>query len=54
MALLFIPIGVGLIKHFELIASHWFVILFSIFFTSLLIMLLVGHFFQIMNKKGDV
>ena len=53
MALLFIPIGVGLINHFELIASHWFVILFSIFFTSLLIMLLVGHFFQFINKKGD-
>lgn len=53
MALLFIPIGVGLMNYFELIISHWPVILFSLVFTTLVIMLVVGHFFQFINKKGE-
>lgn len=53
MALLFIPIGVGLINYFELIMSHWLVILFSLFFSTLLIMLLVGHFYQYINNKRE-
>lgn len=53
MALLFIPIGVGLLNYFELILSNWLVILFSLLFTTLLIMFLVGHFYQFLNKKED-
>ena len=51
MALLFIPIGVGLLNYFDLIISHWLVIVFSLLFTTLFIMFLVGHFYQHINKK---
>ncbi len=54
MALLFIPIGVGLLNYLELIFSHWLVIVFSLFFTTLFIMLLVGHFFQYLNRNEEV
>lgn len=53
MALLFIPIGVGLLNYFELIVSHWLVIVFSLLFTTLFIMFLVGHFYQYINKKEE-
>ncbi|MCG6199930.1 CidA/LrgA family protein [Psychromonas antarctica] len=53
MALLFIPIGVGLLNYFDLIISHWSVIVFSLLFTTLFIMLLVGHFYQHMNKHKE-
>ena len=51
MALLFIPIGVGLLNYFDLIISHWLVIVFSLFFTTLFIMFLVGHFYQFLSKQ---
>ena len=51
MAILFVPIGVGLINYLQLIASNWLVIVFSSIFTTLLIMLLVGHLFQYLNRK---
>lgn len=46
LALLFIPIGVGLINYFDLIATHWLVIIFSLFFTTLLTLFMVGHCYQ--------
>jgi holin-like protein len=54
MALLFVPIGVGLTNHLALIFQNWFVITFSFFFTTLLILLSVGHLYQFVNKKGDL
>ena len=51
MALLFIPIGVGLLNYFELILAHWLVIVFSLLFTTLFVMFLVGHFYQYLNKQ---
>jgi len=54
MALLFIPIGVGLLNYFDLIISHWLVILFSLLFTTLFIMFVVGHFYQYLNKKEEM
>ncbi|WP_232279404.1 CidA/LrgA family protein [Psychromonas ingrahamii] len=54
MALLFVPIGVGLINHLALIFDNWFVITFSFFFTTLLILLSVGHLYQFLNKKEDL
>lgn len=51
MPLLFIPISVGVLNYFELIVNNWLVIIFSIVFTTLLMLLLVGHFFQFINKK---
>jgi len=51
LALLFIPIGVGLINYFELIATHWLVIVFSLFFTTLVTLFLVGHCYQWLFKE---
>jgi len=51
LALLFIPIGVGLINYFELIATHWLVIVFSLFFTTLITLFLVGHCYQWLVKE---
>ena len=53
MALLFSPIGVGLLNHFDLIITHWLVITFSLLFTTLFIMFLVGHFYQYIDKKKE-
>ncbi|HEY7866682.1 MAG TPA: CidA/LrgA family protein, partial [Psychromonas sp.] len=50
MAILFIPIGVGLINHLDLIFDNWFVITFSFIFTTLLMLLSVGHLYQFLNK----
>lgn len=46
LALLFIPVGVGLINYFELIMLHWLVIVFSLFFTTLFTLFMVGHCYQ--------
>ena len=54
MALLFIPIGVGLLNYFDLIINHWLAILCSLLFTTLFIMLLVGHFYQHFNKDKEI
>jgi len=51
LALLFIPIGVGLINYFDLIATHWLVIVFSLFFTTLVTLFLVGHCYQWLFKE---
>ena len=51
LALLFIPIGVGLINYFELIAEHWLVIVFSLFFTTLLTLFMVGHCYQWLTRE---
>ena len=52
MVILFIPLSVGLLNYFDLLLDNWVVILFSTFFSSLLIMLSVGHLFQFLNKRG--
>lgn len=54
MALLFIPIGVGLLNYFDLIITHWLVIVLSLLFTTLFIMFLVGHFYQHFDKKEEI
>jgi holin-like protein len=53
MVILFIPLAVGLINYFDLFLANWVVILFSIFFTSFLILFTVGHLFQYLNKAGN-
>ena len=53
LALLFIPIGVGLINYFDLIATHWLVIVFSLFFTTLITLFLVGHCYQWLLKEDS-
>jgi len=51
MVILFIPLAVGLINYFDLLLDDWIVIIFSLFFGSFLIMLTVGHLFQLLNKR---
>ena len=51
MVILFIPLAVGLINHFQLLFDNWLLILFSVFFSSFLILLTVGHLFQHLNKR---
>lgn len=53
MALLFIPIGAGLVNYFDLLLSHWLAIVCSLLFTTLFIMLVVGHFFQFLDKRKE-
>ena len=53
MVILFIPLAVGLINYFDLLLDNWVVILFSVFFSSFLIMLSVGHLFQYLNHEGE-
>lgn len=53
MVILFIPISVALLNYFQLLLDNWLVILFSVFCSSLLIMLSVGHLFQFVNNKAD-
>ncbi|WP_435234878.1 CidA/LrgA family protein [Psychromonas sp. PT13] len=53
MALLFIPIGAGLVNYLDLLLTHWLAIVCSLLFTTLFIMLLVGHFFQFLDKKKE-
>jgi len=53
MAILFIPVGVGLINYLDIIFANWFVIIFSFVFTTLLILLSVGHLYQYLNKKVE-
>ena len=53
MVILFLPLSVGIINYFDLLFNNWLVILCSIFFTSFLIMLSVGHLFQHLNKKAS-
>lgn len=51
LALLFIPVGVGLINYLDLITEHWVVIVFSLFFTTLFTMFMVGHCYQWLAKE---
>ena len=53
LALLFIPVGVGLINYFELITEHWLVIIFSLFFTTLMTLFIVGHCYQWLTKEKN-
>jgi len=53
MALLFIPIGAGLVNYFDLLLSHWLAIVCSLLFTTLFIMLVVGHFFQYLDQRKE-
>ncbi|MFO6422593.1 CidA/LrgA family protein [Motilimonas sp. KMU-193] len=50
MALLFIPIGVGLVNYLELIQGQWPSIVACILIGTFAVMTLVGHLFQRFNQ----
>lgn len=50
MALLFIPIGVGLINYLDMVQTHWASLLACIVIGTFSVMTLVGHLFQRLLK----
>ncbi len=50
MALLFIPIGVGLVNYIELIQGQWPSIVACILIGTFSVMAIVGHLFQRFNQ----
>jgi len=46
MAVCFVPAGVGIINHFELIKSHGFMLITIIFLTTFLLLTFVGITYQ--------
>jgi len=46
MGVCFVPAGVGIINHFELLKSHGLSIVFIVFITTFLLMTLVGLWYQ--------
>lgn len=49
MALLFIPIGVGLVNYFDLVIAQWPALFACITLGTLIVMAVVGHIFQRIN-----
>jgi len=46
MAVCFVPAGVGIINHFELLKSHGIALVMIIFFTTFLLLTFVGLIYQ--------
>jgi holin-like protein len=46
MAVCFVPAGVGIINHYELIKNHGFMLVTIIFFTTFLLLTFVGMAYQ--------
>jgi holin-like protein len=52
MAVCFVPAGVGIINHFELIKNHGIALVSIIFFTTFLLLTFVGVSYQrLLNKQ---
>jgi holin-like protein len=54
MGVFYVPAGVGIINHFELIKTHGLVLVGIIFFTTFLLMTLVGLTFDKFSKESKV
>ncbi|MBA6230641.1 MULTISPECIES: CidA/LrgA family protein [unclassified Colwellia] len=55
MAVCFVPAGVGIINHFELIKNHGFALVAIIFLTTFLLLTFVGLSYQRqLNKQASV
>ncbi|RJG42545.1 CidA/LrgA family protein [Motilimonas pumila] len=50
MALLFIPIGVGVMEYLELIGAQWPAIVGAMVIGTFIVLLVVGHMFQRLIK----
>lgn len=50
MALLFIPIGVGVMQYIDVISAQWPAIVSAMFVGTLAVLLVVGHVFQRLIK----
>jgi len=55
MAVCFIPAGVGIINHFELLKKHGFLLVIIIFFTTFVLLTFVGVIYQRqLNKESEI
>ncbi|WP_077338026.1 CidA/LrgA family protein [Pseudocolwellia agarivorans] len=55
MSVCFIPAGVGIIEHFELIQKHGLAIVFIIFISTFILLTIVGLLFErTMDKQNNV
>ena len=55
MAVCFIPAGVGIINHFELLKKHGLVLVTIIFFTTFVLLTFVGLIYQRqLNKESEI
>lgn len=54
MAIFFVPVGVGLIKHFVILEKVWWQIIIVILLTVGLLLLLVGRCVQFIKDKLDL
>lgn len=55
MGVCFVPAGVGIINHFQLIQTHGLMLVTIIFFSTFFVLTLVGLSFQfIENKKNSL
>jgi holin-like protein len=53
MGVLFVPSGVGIINHFELIKNHGLSIVFIIFLSTFILLSFVGIFFEQSLKRKN-
>lgn len=54
MAIFFVPVGVGLIKHFDILEKVWWQIIIVVLLTVSLLLLLVGRCVQFIKNKQDL
>ena len=50
ITLLFVPVGVGLLKYTDLLQSHWLTIVASSLVSTIIVLLSVGWCFQRLSK----
>ena len=51
LALLFVPAGVGLILHFELLKTEWWIILVALIVSSVVAAVVTAWIFQMLNRE---
>ncbi|ACS86229.1 CidA/LrgA family protein [Musicola paradisiaca] len=54
MALLFVPIGVGVMNYYDLLLSQFGPIVVSCLFSTIIVMLVVGHTTQMMQRDRRI
>ncbi len=52
MGVCFVPAGIGIINHFQLIKQHGITIVVIIFLTTLLVLTVVGWSFQLLENRN--
>lgn len=53
MLVLFIPISVGIIVNYQLIANDWLSLITIVILSTILVMVVVGHLQQYLSKRWE-